>query len=176
MSRPRARPNLPSVDAPYRAADPLRPPAPAFFTGRDASAPLWLLLAILAGAGVYLWELPALPLGVLVLAALADHVGRRFKLVVSPRGYHLTRYRFGWIPVARRWVSLDWDVCVDWGWERESEEPEGLTWTAHGPAPAADADGEPFWMRVGPAGAQAGALADRIRAAASTMRAAVGAR
>ena len=65
----------------------------------------------------------------------------------------------------------------DWGWDRHGDEPEGLTWTTRGTAPTADADCEPFWLRFGPASAaEASALADRIRAAAATMRTAVGAR
>ncbi len=51
------------MDAPYRVVDSLEPLASVTFIGRDAIAPWWLLWAVLASAGVYLWELPALPLG-----------------------------------------------------------------------------------------------------------------
>lgn len=153
---------------PYRASAPRPEPAPVAFTGRDTSTPLWLVLLMLASCGLWFWALPGVFAGALVVASAVDHWSRRFRLVVASDGYHLTRYRLGFVPVSWRRVPLDHDVtqyvCP------EDVESQGLTWGGY--YPGGDAE-----VLFGPPGdgPEVLALVRDIRAAADAMRAHAGA-
>ena len=155
--------------SPYRLLAREERPTPVTFRGHDGPPPTRVIYAAMAASLV-----PCGPTLAILALLLVEYLTRRFRLVVSVEGYHLTRYRLLVLPVSTRTIPLRWEPRVYFAPDRcVGDEPEGLGWSQPRPELDDDADGSVAAFWYGPA-INFDALCrlrDEIAAAAAKMRA-----